>query len=61
TEIAEMAKTILVFGDPDTVGERLQACMDAGVDGLTMNLPVNGHNTERVGLLGEIGLRVTAK
>lgn len=61
SEIAEMAKTILVFGDPDTVGERLQACMDAGVDGLTMNLPVNGHNTERVGLLGEIGLRVTAK
>jgi len=56
-----MAKTILVFGDPDTVGERLQACMDAGVDGLTMNLPVNGHNTERIGLLGEIGLRVTAK
>ena len=61
SEIAEMAKTILVFGDPDTVGERLQACMDAGVDGLTINLPVNGHNTERVGLLGEIGLRVTAK
>jgi alkanesulfonate monooxygenase SsuD/methylene tetrahydromethanopterin reductase-like flavin-dependent oxidoreductase (luciferase family) len=61
SEIAEMAKTILVFGDPDTVGERLQACMDTGVDGLTMNLPVNGHNTERVGLLGEIGLRVTAK
>ncbi|HSP29533.1 MAG TPA: LLM class F420-dependent oxidoreductase [Ilumatobacteraceae bacterium] len=61
TEIVEMAKGILVFGDPDTVGERLQACIDAGLDGLTLNLPVNGHKTERIALLGEIGLAVTAK
>lgn len=60
-EIAEMAKGFLVFGDPDTVGERLQACIDAGIDGLTLNLPVNGHKTERIALLGEIGLAVTAK
>ena len=39
------------------VGERLQAC----IDGLTLNLPVNGHTTERIALLGEIGLAVTAK
>ncbi len=60
-EVVEMAKGILVFGDPDTVGERLQACMDAGLDGLTLNLPANGHKTERIGLLGDIGLAVTAK
>jgi hypothetical protein len=35
--------------------------MDTGVDGLTMNLPVNGHKTERIGLLGDIALAVTAK
>ncbi len=57
----EMAKSILVFGDADTVGEQLQATMDAGLDGLTVDLPVNGHNLDRVALLGEIGLAVTAK
>ena len=58
-EIIEMAKGILIYGDADTVGERLQACMDTGVDGLTINLPANGHDLDRIGLLGEIGLAVT--
>ena len=61
TEIVEMAKGILVFGDPDTVGEQLQACMDAGLDGLTLNLPVNGHKTERIAMLGELALPMTAR
>jgi len=60
-EIIEMAMMILVFGDADTVGERLQACMDTGIDGLTINLTGNGHHTDRIGLLGEIGLAATAK
>ena len=60
-EIMEMTKSTLVFGDSDTVGERLQAAMDAGLDGLTVDLPVNGHNLDRVALLGEIGLKVTAR
>ncbi len=59
-EVVEMAKAILIYGDADTVGERLQACMDTGIDGLTINLPANGHKTDRIGLLGEIGLAVTA-
>ena len=59
-EIMEMAKSILVFGDADAVGEQLQTVMDAGLDGLTVDLPVNGHNLERISLLGEIGLAVTA-
>lgn len=53
-EIAEMVKGILIYGDADTVGERLQACMATGIDGITCNLPGNGHNTDRIGLLGEI-------
>ena len=60
-EIIEMAKTMLICGDPDTVGERLAACMDTGIDGLTINLPANGHNTDRIGLLGEIGLAATSR
>ena len=59
-EIIEMAKMLLVYGDPDTVGEKLQAVMDTGIDGLTVNLPGNGHKIDRVGLLGEVGLKVTA-
>ncbi len=58
-EIVEMAKGLLIFGDPDMVGERLQAAMSTGIDGLTINLAANGHNPERIGLLGEIGLAVT--
>jgi F420-dependent oxidoreductase-like protein len=53
-EVIEMAKTMLIFGDPDTVGERLQAAMATGIDGMTINLAGNGHKTERIGLLGEI-------
>ncbi len=59
-EIVEMAKMLLVYGDPDTVGEKLQAVMDTGIDGLTVNLPGNGHQLDRIGLLGEVGLKVTA-
>jgi alkanesulfonate monooxygenase SsuD/methylene tetrahydromethanopterin reductase-like flavin-dependent oxidoreductase (luciferase family) len=59
-EIVEMAKNILVFGDPDTVGEQLDAMMATGIDGLTLNLPANGQNTERIHLLGELGLAATA-
>lgn len=60
-QIVEMVKSRLVFGDVDTVGEQLQAVMDAGLDGLTLNLPVNGHNPDRIALLGDIGLAATAK
>ena len=59
-EVMEMAKSILVFGDADTVGEQLQTVMDAGVDGLTVDLPVNGHKLDRIALLGDIGLAATA-
>ncbi|MGI9614844.1 MAG: LLM class F420-dependent oxidoreductase [Acidimicrobiales bacterium] len=59
-EIVEMAKALLIFGDPDTVGEQLHACMDTGIDGITINLPGNGHKPERIALLGELGLAATS-
>ncbi len=53
-EAQDFAKMILIYGDADTVGERLQACMDTGIDGMTINLAGNGHKLDRIGLLGEI-------
>ncbi len=53
-----MVREALIFGDPDSVGERLAEAMGMGIDGITVDLPVNGHNTERIALLGEIALEV---
>ncbi len=50
----QFIQTSLVFGDPDTVGEQLQDAVAKGLDGLTVDLPVNGDDVERVALLGEV-------
>jgi F420-dependent oxidoreductase-like protein len=47
-----------VFGDPDTVGEILSNDLALGVDGYVLSLVANGHNPERVQLLGETASRV---
>lgn len=57
-EIIEMIKGMVIFGDPDTVGEKIQEFVDAGVDGLTINMPINGHITERISLVGEIANKI---
>ncbi len=57
-EVVEMAKGVLMFGDPDTIGEQLEAAMATGLDGMTINLPACGHIPERIELLGEIASRV---
>ena len=49
-----MVRKALIFGDPDTVGERIAEAVALGIDGITVDLPVNGHNVERVALLGEV-------
>ena len=53
-EALDMAKAVLIHGDPDTVGEQLEARVAAGLDGLTVNAPANGHVAGRVALLGEV-------
>ncbi len=53
-EIIDMLKLVLIYGDPDTVREKLVAAMRTGIDGMTINLAVNGHNTDRIGLLGQV-------
>jgi F420-dependent oxidoreductase-like protein len=49
-----------VVGDPDTVGERLAADLALGLDGFTLNLPMNGHIPGRVALLGQTAAKVIA-
>lgn len=44
----------LVLGDPDTVAEFVQRkVLDAGLDGLIVNLPANGHELETLALAGQ--------
>jgi F420-dependent oxidoreductase-like protein len=38
----------LVVGDADAAGERVQEILGVGLDGLTFNLPANGHDPEAV-------------
>lgn len=57
TELVEMMKSVLIYGDPDTVGEKLLDALNMGIDGLSINLPANGHKTERIALLGEVAQR----
>jgi alkanesulfonate monooxygenase SsuD/methylene tetrahydromethanopterin reductase-like flavin-dependent oxidoreductase (luciferase family) len=47
-----------IVGDPDTVGERLAADLALGIDGFTVNLPLNGHIPGRVDLLGKTASKV---
>ena len=47
-----MVESMVTLGDPDEVGEKLAAVLDLGVDGLTCNLPANGHDPDNVELLG---------
>ncbi len=51
-------KEFLIYGDTDTVGEKLTELMATGIDGMTINLPGNGHNLDRIGLLGELANKV---
>ncbi|MDP6977942.1 MAG: LLM class F420-dependent oxidoreductase [Myxococcota bacterium] len=55
--VTDMVRKTLIYGDPDTVGEKLEQARTYGIDGVTVDLPINGHLTERIELLGDIALR----
>ena len=44
----------LVVGDPDAAGEQVRGLMDLGLDGITANLPANGHDPEAVARTMEV-------
>ncbi len=37
-----------------TVGEQVRGLLDVGMDGLTVNLPTDGHDPEAVAFAGEV-------
>ena len=45
---ASLVAARLVVGDADTAGERMQELIGLGLDGLTFNMPANGHDPEAV-------------
>jgi F420-dependent oxidoreductase-like protein len=49
---------LFTWGGPDEVGEQLRDALASGVDGFTCALPANGHNPERVELLGRVASAV---
>lgn len=56
-QIVDGMKARLVFGDPDAVTAALADLVSAGLDGLSLSLPVNGHIPGRVALLAEAASR----
>lgn len=46
------------IGDPDEIGERLEQVRALGLDGITVNLPMNGHDPDRVELMGQTATKV---
>ena len=56
-QIVDGMRSRLVFGDPDSVGEALTDLVSAGLNGLSLSLPVNGHIPGRVALLAEAASR----
>jgi F420-dependent oxidoreductase-like protein len=50
-EVQDNISRMLLLGDPDTVGEFVQTKVrGAGLDGIVVNLPANGHDPEAVRL-----------
>ena len=53
--LREQISKVLVMGDPDAVGELVQRkVVEAGLDGLVVNLPADGHDVESIALAGEV-------
>jgi len=51
----EQIGKILVIGDPAVVGEVVQRkVVEAGLDGVVVNLPADGHQLETIALAGEV-------
>jgi F420-dependent oxidoreductase-like protein len=49
-----------IVGDPDSVGEQLQALLALGVDGFTFNLPADGWDIDAVRRAGQVVHRALA-
>ncbi len=52
-EVAELMAPRMTLGGPDEIGEAIQEMVDAGLDGVTLNLAANAHDPEMIALAGE--------
>ena len=43
-----MLSARMIIGDADAVGERVRGLIALGLDGITFNMPANGHEPEAV-------------
>jgi F420-dependent oxidoreductase-like protein len=50
---AAMSRRI-IYGDPDTVIERVQGLLALGLDGICVNMPADAHDLESVSFAGEV-------
>jgi F420-dependent oxidoreductase-like protein len=53
-ETIDLIRPIMVSGGPDDVGESIRELVDAGIDGITLNLMANAHDHEMIALAGEV-------
>ncbi len=53
-EAAAMIRPMMTIGGPDEFGAQIQEMIDAGLDGITMNLATTAHDSEMISLAGEI-------
>ena len=52
-ELLARVKGMFILGDADAVGEQVQELLDAGLDGLVVNMP-DAHDLEAVELAGSV-------
>ena len=50
---------MFIVGDPDEVGAKVQELLDAGLDGLVVNIP-DAHHLESVALAGSVLSKIFA-
>lgn len=53
-EATGLLRPMMTIGDPDSFGEQVQEMVDAGLDGITMNLVTTAHDHELIGIAGEV-------
>src|SRR5690606_9170210 len=58
--VREVVGNLIFIGGPDEVTEKLKEVLDSGVDGWTIACPANGHDPERVELLGRTASKLLA-
>ena len=52
-EVGDMYRQMGTVGDADTFGEQIKAMIDAGIDGVTLNLCTVGHDPDMIALAAE--------